>query len=160
MSDWCTEFCNHVRKILPCVPNVYLIGNTIVLACTREDLIETFRAISEPPYVPADKWRPHLKRRPGIAVRDREVCIVDIASYDAALALAQKLAYELRPEMPFKVKQIDLVLTYRSSEDGGLFTRIMIRVVFSQLASQEDVEKLLNKIRRVIDEVVEETSVY
>ncbi len=160
MDDWCSELCSKIRKLLPCVPNVYLLGSTIVLACSREDLVETFRAISEPPYVPADKWRPHLARRPGLAVRDREIYIVDIASYDTALMLAQRLAYELRPTMPFKVKQVDLVLTYRCSEDGGLFTRTAVRISLSRTATQDDVKNILETVRRVLDELTDEPSTY
>ncbi len=154
LEDWCIELCELVKKSMSCKPRIYLVGNIIALACSREDIVETFRAISEPPYIPEELRKRTAKRTPGLAIHDRTILIVDIPDFEQALVLAQRISHELRPYMPFKVSHVDLVVTYRCSEDGGLFTRYLIKIVLTKVASSEDIEKIVQIVKNLVENAV------
>ncbi len=133
---------------------VYLLGRTVVLAKDREDVMDAFRAISEPAYVPLSKVRELRGRRPSISVRrldDRaEIVLSDLVSQDQAYLIANALCSRLSNLMPFTVKKVDVIMTFRSSEDGGVFQRFQIVVSLTKV-SDDVLEGVLKEVREVVD---------
>ncbi len=156
-EDKCRDLCTEISKVLPCPePRAYLVGDVVVLACDKESIIRTFRAIGEPPYVPMSKVEKTWKRRPAITVRDCTVLVVDIPDFDQALKLTATLAKRLVGYMPFKISHVDLTITYRSSEDGGLFTRYQVQVHIVKNYCDELKDQIKQEVEKIIEELSSE----
>ncbi len=152
----CRDLCTEISKILSCPePRVYLVGDVVVLACDKESIIRTFRAIGEPPYVPMSKVEETWKRKPTVTVHDCTVLVVDIPDFDQALKLTATLAKRLTGYMPFKISHIDLTVTYRSSEDGGLFTRYQVQTHIVKNYCEELREVIKREVERVVEELAQ-----
>ncbi len=112
---------------------VYLLGKVAVLAKSREDVMEAFRAVSEPPYVPFDYVRRLQMRgfRPITLNRGNvvQIHVPDIPDLETALALANRIMSEFASEAPFYLQRVDVVISFRSSEDGGVAHRYSVDVV-------------------------------
>ncbi len=133
--------------------SLYLYGDVVVVARSRED-VERFLYVSATPrgidleYVKrllCGEFAVSLSKRGGCV----ELVVSDIPSAELASILGATLARKLRGFMPFEVVRVDVVTTYRESEDGGLCVRNAVMVVLSPRANVE-------KIRRVVEDCIEE----
>lgn len=138
---------------------LYMLGNVLVLARSREDILDAFRAIGEPPYVPLSKVKELRSRRPSISHRRRdsdvEIILSDLISHEQALLIANTLCSKLINYMPFKVRKIDVITTFRSSEDGGIFQRYQV-VINLYRVSSEEFENISKTVSNVINELFKE----
>lgn len=129
------EFINFVKNIIGCWDciKVFTVGNVIILAKSEEDIDEVLYAISLPPSIGIDKIK-ELKESYTYFTRVSdefiELWIIDLKSYSNALSLVNKIATKFESYMPFQIESIDLVTSYRASEDGGIFVKhsIVIKV--------------------------------
>lgn len=126
------EFVKSIIGCWDCI-KVFTIGNVIILAKSEEDIDEVLYAISLPPSIGLNKIR-ELKESYTCLIKTNdkfiELWVVDLKSYSKALSIANRIATEFENYMPFQIESIDLVSSYRASEDGGIFVKhsIIIRV--------------------------------
>lgn len=78
------------------------------------------------------------------------VSVTDVESFELAAILASSIARRLEELMPFDVEGVDLLTAYRSSEDGGLYTRHEVRVYVRR---KEAVSLVIEEVRKVLEEL-------
>jgi len=145
------EFVEFVESVIGCWDciKIFTIGNVIILAKSEEDIDEVLYAISLPPSIGIGKIRELKESYTCLTkVRDRfiEIWVVDLKSYSKALSITNRIAVELEKYMPFQIESVDLVSSYRASEDGGIFVKhsIVIRV---KREYRDLVTKILNILK-------------
>lgn len=135
---------------------VYLLGNVIILAKDREDILSVFRAISEPPYVPMDKVKDLWSRKPSISTIENDkyidIIVSDLVSLEQAYLIANLICSRLMNYMPFILEKIDVITTFRSSEDGGIFQRFQVICKISKI-NPEDANICKKKIIEIIEKL-------
>jgi len=147
---------NALRKLLGGKRlRAYLLGNVIVLASSLNDVRKSLYAVSEPPSIPLEVLRREVwSREPAIAVTERfgekVIVISDIESGDLALILGSMVASLLSNLSPMYVKRVDVVITYRASEDGGFTTRHEVLVYLSKLIRDHEVTNIVKMIEERI----------
>jgi len=126
----------------------YLAGNVLLIARGEDDVAKYLYATVYPPYV---KLADLTMQRLDVVVTSSGniISISGIKSFELAAVLASTIARELEELMPFRVEGVDLLTAYRSSEDGGIYTRHEVRVY---LKDENVVGDVLELIRRILSE--------
>ena len=128
---------------------VYLAGDVVMIARSDEDIERFLYAATYPPYIDR-KDISTLRMSASLVINESTIAITDIKSYTIAKILTSELAKVLEIYMPFYIDGIDMVISYRASEDGGLYTRYEIRI---PIKDRSVVEKILEKVLSIAKEL-------
>jgi len=127
------DVLSFVEGVAQCVQRVYpglrlyLAGNVVIVTESDSDLERFLYASTYPPYIGLEKVR-ELRTSFTVVCTDSYVALADLKSFEASLVLSHALIRVLEPYAPYVVEGVDLVVGYRVSEDGGVFTRYEVRV--------------------------------
>lgn len=128
---------------------VYLAGRVLLLAASEEELRDTLRAFTLPPWVPAESLS-RARLSPAVSFkaegRAGTAVLSDLRSMDEALKLANKLVSRLLDDMPLGVERVDVIASFSASEDGGVASSYAVVVKFAS--------ELREKVSRVLSELV------
>ncbi len=128
---------------------VYLAGRVLLLAKSEEELRDTLRAFTLPPWVPAESLS-KARLSPAVSFKAEgsvETAIVsDLRSMDESLKLASKIVSRLLDEMPLGVERVDVIASFSASEDGGVASSYAVVVRFAS--------RLREKVSEVLSELV------
>ncbi len=151
LSDEFLSYIFKKRKL-----RMYLYGDVAVLASKPEDLARFLYAVTMPKAIEISTIYEMLCREPSVSVSrvsssEYRIVIADIGRADDAYTIASSLARRLSSFSPFIVEHIDVVTSYRSSEDGGYMIHNMVIVYL-----RPQTPKIVDEVLGIIEEELRE----
>ncbi len=137
---------------------LFLYGDVAVLARDEGDVQRFLYAETLPKGIPLRVFEELRCETPSIAISricgEYMVVISDIVSTDLAHIIGHRLAQAFRDYSPFAVRRIDVVTSYRASEDGGYSVRNQVLVLLDTRFIEKGVA--LPIARKVVENIVRE----
>lgn len=140
-----------IEGVVRCIQRVrpglrlYLAGNVVIVAESDDDLERFLYASTYPPYIEFEKVR-ELRNSFAVICTDSYVALADLKSFEVSLALSHVLIRALEPYAPYVVDGVDLIVSYRVSEDGGVYTRYEVRVGIKDRSRSSEVCQHVNTV--------------
>ncbi len=137
---------------------LFLYGDVAVLARDESDVQRFLYAETLPRGIPIKVFEELKCEAPSIAIAricsEDAIVVSDIVSTDLAYVIGHRLAQAFRGYSPFAVRRIDVITSYRASEDGGYSVRNQVLV----LLDTRFIEKgaALSIARKVVEDIVRE----
>jgi len=133
-----------IQRVRPGL-RLYLAGNVVIVAESDDDLERFLYASTYPPYIEFEKVR-ELRNSFAVICTDSYVALADLKSFEVSLALSHVLIRALEPYAPYVVDGVDLIVSYRVSEDGGVYTRYEVRVGIKDRSRSSEVCQHVNTV--------------
>jgi len=132
-------------------PKVFPYGDVVVFAVNESDMRRFLYVASYPRSVGLERLKELVCSKPSISIakerNETKIIVSDIASGDLALVIGSRLAKELSMYSPYGVRRVDVITTYRSSEDGGISVRNSIEIVVDDRFTDP------STIRRIVEKI-------
>ncbi len=137
---------------------LFLYGDVAVLARDENDVQRFLYAETLPKGIPTNVFEELKCELPSIAFLriwgEDMIVVSDIVSTDLAHIIGHRLAQALRDYSPFAIRRIDIVTSYRASEDGGYSVRNQVLVSLDTRFIGR--EAVLSIVRKVLEDIVKE----
>jgi len=124
---------------------LYLAGNVVIVAESDDDLERFLYASTYPPYVELERVG-ELRKSFTVVCTESHVALTDLKSFEVSLALSHALIRALEPYAPYVIDGVDLIVGYRVSEDGGVYTRYEVRVGIRDRSRSSEVCRHVNNV--------------
>jgi len=137
---------------------LFLYGDVAVLARDESDVQRFLYAETVPKGIPFNVFEELKCETPSITASkicgEDTVVVSDIVSSDLAHIIGHRLAQAFRDHSPFAVRRVDVVTSYRASEDGGYSVRNQVLVSLDTRFIEKEVA--LSIARKVVENIVKE----
>jgi len=148
------DVCELLRRLVGEGCRVYPYGEVVVVARSEKDIrrflyASTFPRSIDPARLPnALCGSAAVETR--IAGNELRVVVSDIASGDAAMAIAHAVASRLSRLGPLALKRVDAITSLRACEDGGFEPRNQVVAVLRPFVSVDEVKRLVEDALREV----------